>query len=264
MSGKERSVADARKELRDLSARIDALFDLGKTDEGRTLLEEALAGSGDDDAYRLFFQGEAAGYLERDRKKQRELLLRAYRLGMDDPFIVRNVGICFLFSDRERKAIRFFDRAIALDPSDAECYRDKGLAFSNLGRERRAMTWFARALEINPLDYDAMRQTGVSLSKLGKDREAIGWYRRALGVNENDYDAMRQLAVSLAMIGRYEAAVEWFNLALAVNPHDFESRRNLALVMKKMSGEGETPLSKLLNYLGRKISTAWKLLVSQW
>ncbi len=264
MSDKERCVADARKELRDLSARIDTLFDLGKADEGRTLLEEALARSSDHDAYHLFFRGEAAGYLERDRKKQRDLLLRAYRLGEDDPFIVRNVGICFLLNDRERKAIRFFDRAIDLDPSGAESYRDKGLAFSNLGREKRAMAWFARALEINPLDYDAMRQTGVSLSKLGKDREAIGWYKRALDVNENDYDSMRQLAVSLAMIGKYDAAVEWLNLALAVNPRDFESRRNLVLVMKKRSGEGESPLSKLLNYLGRKISTAWKLLVSQW
>lgn len=253
----------ARNELQSLSAQIDTLFDLGKTAEGEALLGRALAGSADDEAYHLFFSAEAAVYLERDRKKQKEYLLKACRLEENDPFIVRNVGVYHLMNDAERKAIRFFDRAIVLDPSDSESFRNKGLALSNLGRETRGMAWFARAVALNPLDYDALRQTGVSLSKLGKDREAIAWYRNALAVNDRDYDSMRQLAISLAMIGQYDAAIEWLNLALAVNPHDLESRRNLRLVKKKMTGEGETLLSRLLNYLGRKLAFAWRSLLNQ-
>lgn len=257
-------MAGARNELRNLSSQIDNLFDLGKREEGAALLEKALIDAADDRAYRLFFSAEAAGYLERDRRKQKEYLLEACRLEGDDPFIVRNVGVFFLLNDAERKAIRFFDRALAIDASDFEAARYKGLAFSNLGREKKGMEWYARAIAMNPLDHDAMRQTGVSLSKLGKDREAIEWYRKALHVNENDYDSMRQLAVSLAMIGRCDAAVKWLNLALTVNPDDFESKRNLRLVTRKMTGDGETMLSRLLNYLGRKLATAWRWLVNQW
>lgn len=253
----------SRNELIDLSSHIDHLFDLGKKEEGAALLQKALIDSAQDEAYHLFFSAEAAGYLERDSRQQKKSLLQAHLLAGNDPFIVKNVGVYFLINDSERKAIKFFDKAIELDPSDFESLRHKGLAFSNLGREKKGMAWFAKALALNPLDFDAMRQTGVSLSKLEKNLEAIGWFRKALAVNENDYDSMRQLAISLAMIGKYDAAVQWLNLALAVNPNDFESKRNLKLVLKKMTGEGETILSKLLNYLGRKLASAWRWLANQ-
>lgn len=249
--------------LRGLSAQIDHLFDLGKREEAGALLQTALHDSAADRAYQLFFLSEAAGYLERNRGKQKEYLLQASALEAHDPFIVKSVGVYFLINGSERKAIKLFDRAIDLDPSDHESFRHKGLAYSNLGREKKAMEWFAKAVAVNPADYDALRQTGVSLSKLGKDREAIDWYRKSLVVNEKDYDSMRQLAISLAMIGNYDAAIKWLNLALAVNPNDFESKRNLRLVIKKMTGEGETMFTRLLTYLGRKLASFWRGLLNR-
>jgi tetratricopeptide (TPR) repeat protein len=249
-------------ELRSLSSQIDDFFDLGNSEAAEALLSKALIDSADNSAYQLFFLAEVAGYLERDRKKQKENLLQAYRQNENDPFIVRNVGVYFLLDNSERKAIRFFEKALALDPADFAAARHIGLAFSNLGREKSAMEWFARAISLNPLDYDALRQSGVSLSKLGKDREAVEWYKKALAVNEKDYDAMRQLGVSLAMLGKFEAACTWLNLALVIKPTDFETQRNLKLLLKKMTGEGETILTRLLNRLGRKIGTLLRGLLS--
>jgi len=249
-------------ELRSLSSQIDDFFDLGDTEAAETMLKKALIDSADNSAYHLFFLAEVAGYRDRDRKKQKEYLLQAYRQNENDPFIVRNVGVYYLLDNSERKAIRFFDKALALDPADFAAARHLGLAFSNLGREKRAMAWFTRAISLNPRDYDALRQSGVSLSKLGKDREAIEWYKKALAVNEKDYDAMRQLGVSLAMLGKYEAACTWLNLALVIKPTDFETQRNLKLLLKKMTGEGETILTKLLNRLGRKVGTFFRGLLS--
>jgi tetratricopeptide (TPR) repeat protein len=253
----------SRDELRRLSSQIDYLFDLGKNEEAATLLKQALNNSADDRPYNLFFLGEAAGYLEGDSKKQKNYLLQAHQLEENDPYLVKNLGVYFLINDSERKAIKLFDKAIELDPDDFESFRNKGLALSNIGREKKAMEWFAKAISKNPLDYDAMRQTGVSLSKLGKDLEAIEWFRKALLVNENDYDSMRQLGISLAMLGKFETSVDLLKLALSVNPNDLESKRNLRLVIKKMTGEGETFLSKVLNYLGRKLASAWRRLFNQ-
>ena len=253
----------SRDELRKLSSQIDSLFDLGKNEEAATILKQALADSTDDRAYNLFFLGEAAGYLEGDSKKQKSYLLQAYQLEENDPYIVKNLGVYYLINDSERKAIKLFNKAIELDPNDFESFRNKGLALSNIGREKKAMEWFARAISKNPLDYDAIRQTGVSLSKLGKDLEAIEWFRNALSVNENDYDSMRQLGISLAMLGKYETSIDLLKLALSVNPNDLESKRNLRLVIRKMTGEGETFFSKALNYLGRKLASAWRRLINQ-
>jgi tetratricopeptide (TPR) repeat protein len=253
----------SRTELIALSHKIDHLYDLGRKEEGAALLQDALIHASENEAYRNFFGAEVAGYLERDRKKQKRLLLEAYRLGEDDPFIVKSVGVYFLMSDSERTAIKYFEKATELDPGDFESLRHKGLAYSNLGKEKKGMEWFAKAIALNPQDYDSMRQTGVSLSKLDKDLEAIKWFRKALAVNESDYDSMRQLGVSLAMLKKYDEAVKWLNLALAVNPNDFESKRNLRLVQKKITGEGETFLSRFITYLGRKVAVAWRWLLNK-
>jgi tetratricopeptide (TPR) repeat protein len=252
----------SRDELRQWSSQIDGLFDLGKREEATTLLEQAISASAEDTAYNLFFLGEAAGYLEKDRKKQKNYLLQAYHLDENDPYIVKNLGVYYLINNYERKAINLFDKAIELDPNDFETFRNKGLALSNLGREKKAMEWFARAITMNPSDYDSIRQTGISHSKLGRDMEAIEWFKKALHVNENDYDSMRQMGISLAMLGKYETSVEVLNLALSVNPNDFESKRNRHLVLRKMTGEGETFFSRILNYFGRKLALAWKHLIN--
>lgn len=254
---------DVRGRLRTLSAQIDNLFDLGKKEEGAQLLREGLAVSEGDQAYHLFFKGEEAVYLKKNRRLQKECLLKAEQLDGQDPFIVKNVGVFYLLNDAERKAIKYFDRVIELDPEDYEAYRHKGLAFSNLGRETRGMEWFLKSIEKNPSDYDAMRQIGVSLSKLGEDRAAIDWFKKALAVNEADYDSIRQLGISLAMIGQYDAAIDCLQLALTVNPGDFESKRNLTLVMKKKSGEGDTLLNRLLNFIGRKVYYGWRLFLNR-
>lgn len=251
-----------KEEFHALSARIDHLFDLGRRDEAEPLLRHALEISALDEAYSLFFQAEAAWYLERNARKQRELVLRAYGLNRCDSFIVRSAGVWFLVNNAERKARKLFDEALSLSPNDHDAARNKGLCYSNLGSEKMAMEWYAKAIAINPSDSDAMRQTGVSLSKLGKDREAVEWYRKCLAVNAEDYDALRQLGISLAMLGNYDVSMQYLNLALAINPGDRETRINLRLVTKKMNREGETAVDRLLAHLGRKLASWWRFVLN--
>lgn len=215
---------------REVSGRIESLFDLGNDAEGEKLLAAAARESEPDEPYHLFFRGEAAGYLTRDYKRQRELLTEATRLRPDDHFLARNMGVCLLLLDKEKEAVDWFRRALAENPADFAALRYMGLALSNQGEERAAIEWYQRALAVNPADYDAMRQIGISLAKLKEDEEAIPWYRRALAVNDRDYDSMRQLGVSLASLGDYGGAIAWLTRALAVNDRDGDARRNLKII----------------------------------
>lgn len=249
-----------RGDLRELSNRIDDLFDVGRSDEAVELLNSALAASSNDKAYHTFFQGEAAWYLERNRTRQKRLLSEACSLAGDEPFLLKGFGIFLLMNDSERTAIKYFDKVLALDSADTDAMRCKGVAYSSLGKETKAMEWYGKALALNPQDSDAMRQTGVCLSKLGKEREAMEWYKKALAVNEQDYDAMRQLGISLAMLEDYDLAIKCLQLALNVNPNDIESKRNLRLVLKKQSGEGESFFSRIVGHLVRKLLYFWRRL----
>ena len=133
----------------------------------------AIAESAADHPYHLFFLSEAAGYLERNRGKQKDYLLQAGAHEAHDPFIVKSVGVYFLINGSERKAIKLFDRAIDLDPSDHESFRHKGLAYSNLGREKKAMEWFTKAVAINPRSSLAQAYYGLGIAWF--DANGDGW-----------------------------------------------------------------------------------------
>lgn len=47
-------------------------------------------------------------------------------------------------------AIRHFDEAIATDPGNYNAYYGKGIALTNLGRNREAIKYFDKAIELNP------------------------------------------------------------------------------------------------------------------
>lgn len=242
--------------LQQLAAQIDDLFDLGRADEAQQLLAQGLNVSLNNPAYHLYFQAEAAWYLERSSKEQGLLLQAAAEHAPDDPFLQRGIGVWQLMSNKTWSAVRTFDRVLALDPSDADTLRCMGIAHSRLDRDRKAIRFYAAALEINPRDADALRQTGVSYSKLGEDEEALGWFKQALAINDLDYDAMRQLGISLAMLHDLDGALEWLRLAQAVNPQDYETRLNLALVLKKQRGE-ETWVERVSIRLGRWFNRVW-------
>lgn len=251
-----------RAELQQKADAIDTLFDLGRQEEGKAAIQEALAASADDPAYQYYFQAEVAGYLEHNSKEQGRLFAEALQQAPDDLFLIRVNGVWQLMNGKIWAAVRTFDRLLAIDHNDAETLRCMGIAHSRLDRDRKAIKFYTQALQVNPNDSDAMRQIGVSYSKLGEDRESLDWFRKALAINEQDYDAMRQMGISLAMLADYEGALQWLRLAQTVNPQDYETRLNMALVLKKMRGE-ETWLERVSIKLGRWISRLWGKLLDR-
>lgn len=251
-----------RADLQQKAHTIDTLFDLGRADEGKAAILDALEAAKDDPAYYHYFLAESAGYLDHNSKEQGRLFLEALNLAPDDLFLMRVVGVWQLMSGKVWSAVRTFDRVLAIEPHDGDTLRCMGIAHSRLDRDRKAIKFYEQALLTNSADSDAMRQIGVSLSKLGEDKDSLDWFRKALTLNEQDYDSMRQLGISLAMLADYEGAVQWLRLAQTVNPQDYETRLNMALVLKKMRGE-ETWLERFSIKLGRWMSRVWGKLLDR-
>jgi len=252
-----------REELRQMSSAIDDLMNLGRRVEAEQQLKEALQAAAHDQAYHLFFQGEAALYIERDHRSRERLLLEGIKEAPDDVFLLRNLGGGYLMDEKYHKARRTLERALQAEPHDADVLRDLGLLSSAKGRESRAIDWFRKAIAVKPNDYDAMRQIGVCYSKLGRDEDAINWYRNALACNSQDYDAMRQMGISFAMLGQYDTAIDWLNHALEINPGDRDSHRNLGLVRVKMDGKSTTFLDRIMIRIFRRITLYWRRLIDR-
>ncbi len=131
-----------------------------------------------------------------------------------------------------RKAIGFFERAIALDPRYAYAYAALTFAQINLGRRitgaeqqqayAKARTASATALALAP-DLGAVHDAhGYLLRSLDGDAMgALAEYRRALALDPHSASAMSNLAHDLAAVGQLGAAVAMFRKAIAADPlHD--------------------------------------------
>jgi len=131
------------------------------------------------------------------RKRGRELLVQAQKLGSDSPMLTALIAGIPLdggddgsFSSKKEvdeamqegeaafakgefaKAIESYQRALMLDPKLYEAALFTGDVYFKTAEQSKAAEWFARAVEINPDRETAYRYWGDSLIKQGKVTEA--------------------------------------------------------------------------------------------
>src|SRR6185369_10661231 len=131
------------------------------------------------------------------RKRGRELLVQAQKLGSDSPMLTALIAGIPLdggddgsFSSKKEvdeamqegeaafakgefaKAIESYQRALMLDPKLYEAALFTGDVYFKTADQPKAAEWFARAVEINPDRETAYRYWGDSLIKQGKVTEA--------------------------------------------------------------------------------------------
>ena len=66
------------------------------------------------------------------------------------------------------EAIKWFDKALAIDPNQVDALNNKGFALDSLGQHDEAIKWFHKALAIDPNDYGALNGKDAALAQLGK------------------------------------------------------------------------------------------------
>lgn len=124
------------------------------------------------------------------------------------------------------RAVLFFERAIALDPSYARAHQELGSAYFSKADYlvapelyERAIACFRRALELRPGLARAWRELGGTLVALGREDEGIEAIRRALDLDPDDAGVLGGMGRAL-FIGRaqFREAADYFERALVRNP----------------------------------------------
>jgi tetratricopeptide (TPR) repeat protein len=69
------------------------------------------------------------------------------------------------------------------DNYDADALYNKGLGLANLGKYDEAIKYFDRALDIDPNNIGALTNKGASLIYLGRPQEASSYFDRALDID---------------------------------------------------------------------------------
>jgi tetratricopeptide (TPR) repeat protein len=171
----------------------------GNTDEALKNLRRALAIESD---YLAAFNQMALLHYDRGRKGNpseldlAEVVCRqAQMLDADYAPIYNTWGLIKVYKGDVISALRYFQRAITLDPDLFEAQMNFGevtISFRGYEDGREA---FARAVALEPESYDAIVGLGTALRGLGQFSEAETQYERAEQINGNRPEAYFNLGI---------------------------------------------------------------------
>jgi len=84
------------------------------------------------------------------------------------------------------RALKEFDKALAIDQRSAEIYNNRGIAYSKNGEYDLAIADFKRALEIKPESAEFNYNLGITYAKKGQPELGLSKVNRAIEINPSD------------------------------------------------------------------------------
>lgn len=164
-----------------------------------------------------------------------------------------NKAWALLSLNRFNDALRYYDRALDLNPNKARTWYGKGLVYMETKNYQEAIICFDKSIEINPGNkgwwiskaaafffmkkYDeaikCARESGdreyIALALYGKGVEldqskmyasSLEYYKQAIEIKANDAVLWLNRGVCLYYLERYEEALESYDIALGIRPND--------------------------------------------
>jgi tetratricopeptide (TPR) repeat protein len=127
------------------------------------------------------------------------------------------------------RAIADYSRTISLDQNYSKAYNNRGLVYSRQGRSELALADFTRALTIDPQYTIAYNNRGLTYGRIGDYDHAIGDFTKAVQIDPTYTNALYNRAITYYQTGQYEKALQDAKqveeLGESVNPGFMEALR---------------------------------------
>jgi tetratricopeptide (TPR) repeat protein len=172
-------------------------------------------------------------------------------------------GLAELEAGNYQQALRFFERAIALNENQAEVWTKRAVALQYLNRIGEAIEANQKAIAlikgnqllatnnflssstqskvefspsipepiVNLDDAEKWFEQGNSLCLEGRYQEAIASYDNALKIKPGKHDAWNNRGATLGNLGRYEEVIASYDQALKIKPDDHEAWYNRGVAL---------------------------------
>jgi tetratricopeptide (TPR) repeat protein len=146
------------------------------------------------------------------------------------------LGNEYVNMNRFEDAIRFFEKAIVLNPDAQEAYSMIAITYQVLGKHQKALEAFEKGLEGNKA-YNANinHLYANSLNTLNRYEEAISYYQKSLENNDDNSSAWCGLGQCYYNLKKYKDAVKAYEKALQLKPDNLEAVEDLLNVYEKLN-----------------------------
>uniref|UniRef100_A0A667WZ15 Cell division cycle protein 27 homolog n=1 Tax=Myripristis murdjan TaxID=586833 RepID=A0A667WZ15_9TELE len=127
-------------------------------------------------------------------------------------------GNCFSLQREHDIAIKFFQRAIQVDPGFAYAYTLLGHEFVLTEELDRALACFRNAIRVNTRHYNAWYGLGMIYYKQEKFNLAEIHFKKALSINPQSSVLLCHIGVVQHALKKSDAALETLNRAIGIDP----------------------------------------------
>ena len=146
-------------------------------------------------------------------------------------------------------------------PDSAEYWSEQGAELLVQGKFEDAVKYFRKALELEPEDGLTWTGLGLALIQAGKYQEAVESFDRALEQSFFFTDTWAYRGEALAALGHYQEAVESYEKAIKCGVKDGETQRGRREALDRMGQVGALdPIEKYVREHAQPCFEAYKLL----
>ena len=127
-------------------------------------------------------------------------------------------GNCFSIQKEHENAIKFFQRAVQVDPNFAYAYTLLGHEYVNIEELDKALSCYRSAVRVDPRHYNAWYGIGLTYYKQERYQLAEIYYRKALAINPKSPILIYHVAVVQHALQKSDKALETLNAAIKLAP----------------------------------------------
>lgn len=139
----------------------------------------------------------------------------------------------FLEKDLYGKAVRLFNKAIAVEPEITVGYEYKGSIFLSLKMYDEALKVYEQVLSLEPENKGALYCVGLIYGLLGKYEACIEYLNKYLLENKNDVDAIAERGIAYYNLGQIEFALKDIKKARKKQPDNQIFSQLLSYIQEK-------------------------------
>jgi len=140
--------------------------------------------------------------------------------GSRDAGALTSAGVTHLQMREYERAIRDFDRALALNPGLVAAWRQRALAYRGKGDYERALADFEQAILLAPGDARLYTDRAVAYELLGDYASAIRDFNRAIAFKPNYASAIEGRGRTYFYLGNFAQAASDLQRGLALDSAD--------------------------------------------
>jgi tetratricopeptide (TPR) repeat protein len=144
-------------------------------------------------------------------------------------------------------AIRYLERALALEPGHTNWLLFLGESYCRAGDPSKATNLFQKYVSLRTDDAEGYTWLSYALSQVGQYNEAASAARRAITLNPTNNYCYRQLGYCLEQLNRHEDAIQAFRQAIAIDPKNEDTYNQCAFSLVEVGrlDEAATVLEKV-------------------